>query len=52
MENFRLTVTTCPPGHALYSTDLENEYECRCDDVNDQNIISCLPEQRQLILKV
>ena len=48
---FNLTVATCPPGHVLYSDDLQN-YECKCNSDNDQNIIDCLPVQRKLILKV
>jgi len=52
VEHFNLLVTTCPPGHALYSTDVEDEYECKCDDDNDQNIIRCLLDERRLIIKV
>ena len=52
VEYFNLTVSTCPPGLALYSTNLENKFECRCDDDNDRNIIDCLPDERKLILKV
>ena len=52
MQYFNLTVTPCPPGHAVYSTDEENEYECQCDDDNDENIISCLPEQSSIVLMV
>ena len=43
---------TCPPGLALYPTDVEDECECKCDDDNDQNIVRCLPNERRLILKV
>ena len=43
---------TCPPGLALYPTAVEDEYECKCDDDNDQNIVRCLPHERRLILKV
>lgn len=52
VEYFNLTVSTCPPGLALYSTDLGNRFECRCDDDNDRNIIDCLPDERRVILKV
>ena len=43
---------TCPPGLALYPTAVEDEYECKCDDDNDQNVVRCLPDERRLILKV
>ena len=51
-EHINLTVTTCPPGLALYPNNVEDEYECKCDDDNDQNIFKCLPDERRLILKV
>ena len=52
MEHFNLTVTSCPPGLVLYPNDMGDEYECKCNDDNDQNIISCLPDEKKLILKV
>ena len=52
MQYFNLTVTPCPPGHVLLSTDEEDEYECRCDDNNDENIVSCLPEESSIVLMV
>ena len=52
MRYFNLTITPCPPGHLLLTTDEEDEYECRCDDNNDENIVSCLPEEGQIVLEV
>ena len=52
MQYFNLTVTPCPPGHLLLSTDEEDEYECRCNDNNDDNIVSCLPEESSVVLMV
>ena len=52
MEHFNLTITACPPGLALYPNGMGDEYECMCDDDNDQYIINCLPDERKLILKV
>ena len=46
-----MTVTPCPPGHALHSTDEEDEYQCQCKDDDDQNIVSCVDEN-QIVLKV
>ena len=45
-------VTPCPPGHLLLSTDEKDEYECQCNDNNDENIVSCLPEESSVILMV
>ncbi|XP_065907348.1 uncharacterized protein, partial [Dysidea avara] len=50
VEYFNLTVTPCPPGHALHSIDEEDEYQCRCNDDDDQNIVSCVGEN-QIVLK-
>ena len=52
MEYFNLTVTSCPPGLVLLATDVEDEYECQCNNNNDQNIVDCLPNQRRIILEV
>ena len=51
MQYFNLTVTPCPPGHVLFSTDEEDEYECQCND-NDENIVSCVPEESGVVLEV
>lgn len=48
---FNLTMSPCPPGHILYTAEVNDEHLCRCDD-NDQNIIECLPEQNMVVLKV
>ena len=45
-------VTPCPPGYVLLSTDEEDEYECRCNDNNDENIVSCQPEKSKIVLEV
>ena len=52
VQYFNLTITPCPPGHVLHSTDEEDEYECQCNDDNDDNIVSCLPEESRIVLKV
>ena len=52
VQYFNLTVTPCPPGHVLHSTDEEDEFECQCNDDNDQGIVNCLPEQNKIVLKV
>ena len=52
VQYFNLTITPCPPGHALHSTDEEDEYECQCNDENDDNIVSCLPEEKRVVLEV
>ena len=52
MKCFQLTITACPPGHVLHSTDDSREYECRCNLENDQNIISCVQNESKVILKV
>ncbi|XP_065907815.1 uncharacterized protein [Dysidea avara] len=51
VEYFNLTVTSCPPGLVLLATDVEDEYECQCNNNNDQNIVDCLPNQRRIILE-
>ncbi|XP_065919889.1 uncharacterized protein [Dysidea avara] len=51
VQYFNLTITSCPPGHVLHSTGEEDEYECQCDDVDDQNIVSCVPEENKIILE-
>ena len=52
VQYFNLTVTPCPPGHILHPTDDEDEFECQCNDDNDQNIVNCLPEQNKIVLQV
>ena len=52
VEYFNLTITSCPPGLKLLSSEVEDEYECRCNNNNDQNIVDCLPNQRRVILEV
>ena len=52
MEYFDLTIAPCPPGHFLHSTDEEDEFECRCNEDNDKNIVNCLPEQNKIVLQV
>ena len=52
VQYFNLTITPCPPGHVLHSTDEEDEYECQCNDDNDDNIVSCLPEESRIVLEV
>ena len=52
MKHFNLIITPCPPGHALLPTDEEDEYECQCDDDNDERIAACLSEQRGIVLQV
>ena len=47
-----LTVISCPPGHVLRSVGDSNEYECRCNLENDQNILSCLKNESKVTLKV
>lgn len=47
-----MTIAPCPPGHVLHSTGEEDEYECQCDDVNDQNIVSCVPVENKVVLEV
>ena len=51
-ETFELIITLCPPGHTLQSTGVNDEFECQCDDNNDDNIVNCLLEERRLILEV
>ena len=50
-EHLNLIVTSCPPGLALYPNGMR-EFECRCNDENDQNIIRCQPDEGKIILKV
>ena len=52
IKYFNLTITPCPPGHVLLTVDASDEYECRCNVENDQNIIGCLEDERKLVLKV
>ena len=52
MKYFNLTISPCPPGHALLSTDVSDEYQCTCDVEDDQNIVSCLNDERKLVLEV
>ena len=52
MQYFNLTITPCPPGHLLLCTDEKDEYECHCNDNNDDNIVSCRPEESIVILTV
>ena len=52
MQYFNLTVNPCPPGHLLLSTDEEDEYECQCNVNNDDNIVSCQPEESKIVLEV
>ena len=42
----------CPPGQTFKVTDVTNEYNCQCDDDNDQNIVECLTDDRKLIIEV
>ena len=51
-EHFNLIVTSCPPGLALYPNGMKDEFECRCNDDNDQNIIRWQPDEGKLTLKV
>ena len=52
MKYFNLTITPCPPGYVLQSTDVPDEYQCKCNVEDDQNIISCLKDERKLVLEV
>ena len=52
MKFFNLTITPCPPGHVLHSTDVPDEYQCMCNVQDDQNIVSCLQDERKLVLEV
>ena len=47
-----LTVMSCPPGQTLKVTDVTDEYNCQCDDDDDQNIVECLTDDRKLIIEV
>ncbi|XP_065909021.1 uncharacterized protein [Dysidea avara] len=51
---FKLTVTACPAGLALYEVQSNSEmkdYECKCDNDHDDNIVKCVPDEGKLILK-
>ena len=52
MKFFNLIITPCPPGHVLHSTDVPDEYQCTCNVQDDQNIVSCLQDERILVLEV
>ena len=45
-------ITPCPPGHVLHFTDAHDEYGCKCNIEGDEKIISCLQDERKLLLKV
>ena len=49
---FNLTIASCPPGHILHPTDVPDEYQCICNVQGDENIVSCLQDERKLVLKV
>ena len=51
MKSFNLMIRPCPPGHTLSVTDTKDEYQCQCND-NDNNIIDCIPNERKVILEV
>ena len=52
MKHFNLTITPCPPGYVLQSTDVSDEYQCTCNVEDDQTIISCIKDKRKLVLEV
>ena len=52
IKYFNLIITSCPPGHVLHSTDVPDEYQCICNVEDDQNIVSCLQNERKLVLEV
>ncbi|XP_065904297.1 uncharacterized protein [Dysidea avara] len=51
IHQFNLTIAPCPPGHALHLTGVNDEHSCRCNEDREQNIISCLPHERKVVLK-
>ncbi|XP_065908083.1 uncharacterized protein [Dysidea avara] len=49
-----LTVTACPAGLALHEVQSSSEvkdYECKCDNDYNDNIVECVPDEGKLILK-